>query len=96
MRTHVLRGTLNPQHHGVKSPLAAAEEALVAIIIQMGMIRQPLKVNEGIQLMNSFIKKTNLQSEVIKFQKSRNLGNGLKYGEIGKGLAERIFKETWR
>ena len=57
LRTCVLRGNLNPQHHGVKSPLVAAEEALVAITIQMWMIRQPLTVNEGIQLMNSFIKK---------------------------------------
>ena len=57
VRSCVLRGNLNPQHCCVKSPLAAAEEALVAITIQMGMIRQPLTVNEGIQLMNSFIKK---------------------------------------
>ena len=43
--------------------------------MQMEMIRQSLTVNEGIQLMNSLIKETNLQYDVIKFQQARNIGN---------------------
>ena len=58
----------------------------VVTCIQMGMTRQPLTVNEGIQLMNSLIKETNLQNDVINFQQTWKLGNdGFKYGKVGKG-----------
>ena len=49
----------------------------------MGIIRQPLTVNEGIQSMNSLKK---LQHDVIKIQQSRKLGNdAFNFGEVGKG-----------
>ena len=65
---------------------------LIVICTQMGMIRQPLTVNEGIQLMNSLIKQANLQCDVITFQQARNLGNDVfKYNEVGM-----LLEEKWR
>jgi len=46
------------------SPLAGAKEALVAICIQMGKIRQQLNVSEGIVLMNDIIAGTNFEEDL--------------------------------
>ena len=84
---------LNPQHPGTKSPFETAEEALLLICSQMAMIRQPLTFNERIQLINSLIKQTNLQCDVIKFQQSKKLGNdGFNFGEVGKGWWQGFLK----
>ena len=67
---------LNPLHPGTKSPLDTAEEALAQICIQMCKIRQPLLL----------INKTNLQHDLINFEKTRKLCNeGFKYGDNEKG-----------
>ena len=59
----------------------------------MAMIRQPLTFNERIQLINSLIKQTNLQCDVIKFQQSKKLGNdGFNFGEVGKGWWQGFLK----
>ena len=42
--------------------------------IQLGTIHQSLTVNKGIELMNSFIEKTNLQDKLKQFQMTQNLG----------------------
>ncbi len=86
IRTRIRRERHNPKHPGVSSPLEEAEEALVVICIQMGTIRQPLSVREGVELMNSLIDGTHIQKEVVEFQMARKLGHDLfTYGEIGKG-----------
>jgi hypothetical protein len=80
----------NPEPAYLKSSLAAAEETLVELCIQMGNARQPLKPSEGLQLMNSLIQDRQLQRELIAFKKARRgMGQGNKFperlGEVGKG-----------
>ena len=57
------------------SPIAGAEQTLVAICIQMGKIQQPLNVTEGISLMNNIVVGTSYQDELRKFQEVRRLGS---------------------
>jgi len=88
IRTHLTRGTVSSKHRGVRSPLAAAEVALVAICIQMGKIRQPLNHLEAVKVMNDLIDGTETQEALISFQTSRKLGshefqNG-KVGMVGR------------
>ena len=75
-------------HHGAKSPLfeVEAERALVELCIQMGKIRQPLNVTEGIEVMNNLIEGTEVQQDLIAFQKSRKLGKeDFEHGKVTKG-----------
>jgi hypothetical protein len=72
---------LNPSHPGVESPLLPAEESLVQICIAMGNARQPLTPTEGLHLMNSLIKDSELQEKLISFKRQRRLGNS---GEVGR------------
>jgi len=68
------------------SPLAGAKEALVAICIQMGKIRQPLNVLEGIMLMNDIITGTKFKEELRRFQEERQLGDEMfQCGTVTKG-----------
>ena len=86
--SRVKRGCYDPDRRGGASPLAEAEEALVQICIQMGKIRQPLNVNEGVKLMNDLIKDTHFEEMVAFFQCIRRLGKeekGFKYGQVTKG-----------
>ncbi len=59
---------------------------MVTICIQMGKIRQPLSVREGIELMNSLMRGTHYEKNVAKFQMDRNLcrDNAL-CGTVGSG-----------
>jgi len=66
--------------------LTGTKEALVAICIQMGKIRQPLNVTEGIVLMNDIIAGTNFKEELQRFQEERKLGDEIfQYGTVMKG-----------
>ena len=81
-----MRGNLATKNRGVASPLAGAEETLVVLCIQMGKIRQPLNLTEGIALMNDMIKDTQMQEALKGFQPARHLGSNLfKFGEAGRG-----------
>ncbi len=65
------------------------------ICTQMGTIRQPLSVTEGVKLMNSLIDGTNFQKEVVEFQMARQLGREVfEYGEIGKGWWRGFLKRN--
>ncbi len=64
MCSRVLQVNHGPKHHGTNSPLNQAEEELVTICIQMGKIRQPLSVKEGIDLMNSLMRGTHFEKNV--------------------------------
>ena len=82
-RTH--RNKLDPKHQGVGSPLEEAEKALVAICNQMGKIRQPVNVREGIALMTDLIKGTTMKEELKEFQIARKLGSkDFDYGTISR------------
>ena len=85
IRTRVKQNCLTPAHPGTPSPLAAAEEALVQICIQMGNIRQPLTVSEGLKLINDFIDSTEIQSKLQEFQNIRKLNScTCSNGTVGK------------
>ena len=61
----------------------------------MCMMRQLLIVYKGIQLINSLIKETNLQYDVIKFLQIQNFGNiGFKFGKVGKGWWQGFLKRN--
>ena len=77
------RGIAKSNGQGVKSLLAGAEKALVAIGIQMGKIRQPLNCTEAIELMNNLIQDTDSQKALLKFQRMWKLGS--KGGKASKG-----------
>ena len=55
IQSRARRGNVAPKNRGVTSPLADAEGVLVVSCIQMGKIRQPLNVAEGIALINDMI-----------------------------------------
>jgi hypothetical protein len=85
-----------PAARGVVSPLVGAEDALVVICIQMGKIRQPLNVSEGIALMNDMIVGTTFEEELICFQEERQLGDeSFQRGTVTTGWW-RGFKSRYR
>ena len=59
-----------PGHRGVKSPLHSVEESICEILIEIGKIRQPLSVIESIELVNSLIKGSDVEEELIAFKKT--------------------------
>ena len=71
--SRVMQGNHGSKHCGTNSPLSQAEEEMVTICIQMGKIRQPLSVREGIELMNSLMRGTHYEKNVAKFQMDHNL-----------------------
>ena len=85
IRTRVKQNCLTPAHPGTPSPLAAAEEALVQICIQMVNIRQPLTVSESLKLINDLIDSTEIQSKLQEFQNIRKLNSCAgSNGTVGK------------
>ena len=87
IRSHIRLGqSETPDTQGVSSPIANAEEALVEICIQMGKIRQPLNVLEGVALMNDMIKGTPYEDVLRSFQEARRLGTEFfEYGRVTSG-----------
>ena len=86
IRTRFKRGNHNPKHRGTRSPLADAEALLVTISIQMGIIRQPLNVTEGIQCMNDLIKGTDHAEALAEFQRARKLcSKDFEHGTVTQG-----------
>jgi hypothetical protein len=86
IHNRIKNGIISTSHPGVKSPLQAAEQALVEICIQMGKIRQPLNVTEAIALMNNLVDRTSIQQNIIAFQRSRKLGKDeVKNGKVTRG-----------
>jgi hypothetical protein len=57
----------------------------------MGKICQPLNIMEGIEVMNNLIEGTEVQQDLIAFQKSRKLGTE---DPCYEGLVDKIFEET--
>ena len=73
IRKQFQQGNHNPKHPGTKSPLAEAEAVLVTICIQIGVIRQPLNVNEGIKCMDDLLRGTDNAEALAEFQRQGNL-----------------------
>jgi hypothetical protein len=71
---------------GVKSPLSRIEESFCDILIEMGKIRQPLSVQESVELVNSLIKGSDIEDELIAFKKRRYKNLPLEEcKKVGKG-----------
>ena len=70
IRQRSWRGIAKLNGGGVKSPLAGAEKALVAICIQTGKIRQPLNCTDAIELMNNLIQDTDSQKGTARISKN--------------------------
>jgi len=87
IRSQVRKGRQHaPASCGVVSPLAGAQEALVAICIQMGKICQPLNVSEGVALMNDIIPGTQFEEDLRRFQEEHQLGDKMfQRGTVTKG-----------
>ena len=73
---------VNTPHSGLTSPLISIEPQIVAILIQMAQIRQCLNPSEAVQLINSLIKGTQLQQDLIKWKMKYSHGSD---GYIGGG-----------
>ena len=72
-------------HHvagGQVTPLLRIEPLIVEIILQMARIRQCLNPSKGLQLVNSLIKGTKIQDELVEWKK-RNTPNNT--GALGTG-----------
>ena len=71
IRKREQRGNLMVSHPGPHSPVEPMEEYLCMIMIQRARMGQPLSVTKGINLVNSIISGTHMESAVIEFKKSR-------------------------
>ena len=81
-------------HHiagGQVSPLLKIEPLIVEIILQMARIRQCLCPSKGLQLVNSIIKGTKMQEELIKW-KQTNTPNDC--GTVGVGYWKSFLKRN--
>ena len=80
---------VNTPHSGLTSPLISIEPLIVGILIQMAQIRQCLTPSEAVQLINSLIKDTQLQQDLIKWKMKYSHGSD---GYIGGGYWS-LFKK---
>ena len=81
-------------HHvarGQVSPLLRIEPVIVEIILQMARIRQCLCPSKGLQLVNSIIKGTKIQDELIKW-KQTNTPN--ECGTVGISYWNKFLKQN--
>ena len=70
-------------HPGHASPLSQIEPEIVAVLIQMAQIRQCLTPSQAIHLINSMIKGTPIQKELIQFKEKYSHGGD---GCVGRGF----------
>jgi len=93
IRKRVQRKSLVSHHiaGGQISPLKKIEPLIVDIILQMARIRQCLSPSKGLQLVNSIIKGTKIQDELIKW-KQTNTPN--EYGTVGLGYWNKFLKRN--
>lgn len=81
---------------GQISPLLPIEPTIVSVIIQLARIRQCINPTQVISLINSMIKDSPVQDDLIKFKKSTGITGELEdIGKVGFGYW-RGFKERNR
>ena len=93
IRKRVQRNSLVSHHvaGGQVSPLQKIEPIIIDIILQMARIRQCLSPSKGLKLVNSIIKGTNIQDELIKW-KQKNTPNDC--GTVGIGYWNKFLKRN--
>ena len=91
IRRRIHRKKLTSHHvaGGQVTPLMRIEPVVVEIILQMARIRQCLCPSKGLELVNSLIKGTPLQEELVQW-KSRNTPNDT--GTVGVGYWRNFLK----
>ena len=90
IKSRLRRKTIQCNHRGTESPMAAIEPAILEIAIQRGKMNQPLTVAEGLRLANSLIKPgSKLESKVMTYLRKRGQlseGGSIVSGNLlGKG-----------
>ena len=81
-------------HHvagGRVSPMVRIEPIVVEIILQMARLRQCLCPSKGLQLVNSLIKGTEIQKELIDWKKKNTLNTN---GTLGTGYWPNFLKRN--
>ena len=80
-------------HHvaGHVSPLQSIKLTIIAIVIHMARIRQSLCPYEGLRLVNSLIKNTNIQNEVVAWKEKYSNNN---LPTVGLGYWSRFMKRN--
>ena len=80
-------------HHvaGHISPLERIESSVIAIVIHMARIRQSLCPSEGLRLVNSLIKDTDIQNELVAWKQKYSNNNS---PTVGLGYWSRFMKRN--
>ena len=91
IRKRVQRNSLENHHlaGGQVSPLQKIEPIIVSIIVQMARMRQSLTPSKGLLLINSLIKGSKIQDELIRW-KNNNTPNCI--GTVGIGYWSKFMK----
>ena len=105
VRKRILRKNLAPPHRGLVSPMEKIEPMLVELCIRLGRARQPLKCKDFLPLVNSIIKGSLTEKEVIEFKaryshgdenaESAGLGLGYYYGFLKRNGHRRRYHHQW-
>ena len=93
IRKRVQRNSLETRHlaGGQVSPLLKIEPAIVSIIVQMARMRQCLNPSKGLLLVNSLIRGTKIQEELIEWKKT-NTPNCT--GTVGRGYWRKFMRRN--
>ena len=80
-------------HHvaGHISPLEKIEPTVISIIIHMGRIRQSLSPSQGLRLVNSLIKGTEIEKELVQWKQKFSNNNS---PSVGNGYWARFMKRN--
>jgi hypothetical protein len=95
IRMRISRRSLAPPHRGLVSPMEQIEPMLVELCIRLGRARQPMKCKNFIPLVNSIIKGTLTEKEVIEFKARYSHGDKKsESAELGKGYYNGFLKRN--
>ena len=75
---------------GLYSPLLPMEQAVVDIVIQMARIRVCLRPSDGIRLVNSMLKESNLQDKLIEWKNKYSHSEG-NMGGVGASMWSAVW-----
>ena len=91
IRKRISRKNLAPPHRGLVSPMEKIEPMLVELCIRLGRARQPLKCKNFLPLVNSIIKGSLTEKEVIEFKARYSHGD-----ENGLPDSLPLLQQCWR
>ena len=83
-------------HTGTASPMAPIEEHIVALMVQMAKMRQPLNVSEGLALANSLVEGTKWEDDLISFKERRGWKQLTSDGQKKPLLGKKWYKGFWK